>query len=248
MFSLALLGQIGAVRTRLHSLLEEARDRGNLYAETNLLCSVGYYYGVMDDQPQRSHAEIDDALARWKTQDVSLQMFNACLSHLYLDLYCRDGESAWRRINEAWRSFEEAFFLRVQLLRSTAWSARARAALASAAQGHRERLDIADRDGRRLERERVPYCVATGRLMRAGVAHLRDQPARALTLLEEAEQLFRQADMELSVMVTRWHRGTLMGGSQGTTLVQQADAWFRTEGFTNPAGIAELIAPGFSKA
>ena len=80
--------------------------------------------------------------------------------------------------------------------------------------------------------------------MRAGIASLRQDPVEASRRLGFAASHFAFQDMALYAAVSRGRLGSLLGGPKGQALADAADGWMRSQGIRNPAGFAEMLAPG----
>jgi hypothetical protein len=102
----------------------------------------------------------------------------------------------------------------------------------------------AERDARRIERERTPWGDALALLVRAGVAVARGRVDAATTLLTTAEQSLQALDMALHAASARRHRGHLIGGEEGRRLILDADTWMTAQRIRNPARMAALLSPG----
>jgi serine/threonine protein kinase/tetratricopeptide (TPR) repeat protein len=245
LFSLARMGHYRALSQRLTTLVKEANERGDLYAVTNMLCSVGYCRPLLVGDPEGSRRELEETVARWNVHDsFHLQHFNAVLSNTYIDLYGGEGARAWERISGSWRSFERSVLLRLQTLRVNAIFARARAAM-SAALTNPALQAQALADARRLEREGASYCQGSAQQIRGTIAHQRGDTERAVALLADAETRYDAHDMSMSAAATRWQRGRILGGSEGAALIGRAEAFFREEGAAQPLSLIALTAPGF---
>jgi hypothetical protein len=118
-------------------------------------------------------------------------------------------------------------------------------AAAAAARHPESLLRAAERDARRLDREKRPDCAALAKLTRAGVAALRGNTDLAAALLTEATAGFDAADMALDAAAARRSQGKLLGGEQGRALVAEADSWMSTQNIRNPARMTTMLAPGF---
>jgi hypothetical protein len=241
LFSQALLGQIRRLCERLPALQKEALERGDLYSFTNLQAAIGQYPPLCADEPERARAALHDAMARWSVPDtVDLQHFNAVISENQIDLYAGDAERAWLRMEQSWPGFERSLLLRSQTVLVSALFARAVAALAT---GRPERVALAARTARALEREGAPYTAPLAQLLDAGVALRRGESERARLLLELAETGLVGADMQLHAAAARWRRGLLVGGDQGARLVTEGEAWFRAEGCVRGERVAAVFVP-----
>jgi hypothetical protein len=88
---------------------------------------------------------------------------------------------------------------------------------------------------------------ALAQLIRAGVGSLRGDSGRAERLLASAAERFESADMGLFAASARRHLGQLRGGDEGRELIEQADAWMRTQSIVNQSRLASCLAPGFPR-
>jgi hypothetical protein len=109
-------------------------------------------------------------------------------------------------------------------------------------------LRLAAKSARRLARQQLPWTRALAQLIKAGVASLRGDADRAERLLANAAELFESADMGLFAASARRHLGQLRGGDEGRELIEQADAWMRTQLIADPSRMASCLAPGFLRA
>jgi hypothetical protein len=128
---------------------------------------------------------------------------------------------------------------------------RAACAIAAAASGSgnaAQLLSRAERDATWIERD-VRYTPimtrALARMLRAGVAATRGNPATALDLLDGAIAGFREGHSVLWLAIASRLRGELLGGEEGGAMVRESDAWMAGEGIVNPARLAAAYAPGF---
>jgi ATP/maltotriose-dependent transcriptional regulator MalT len=174
---------------------------------------------------------------------VHLQHFNALVSEVRIDLYIGDGVAAWERIERSMAAFERALLLRAQTILTSALVAHAHAALGAAAAGRRELVAVAERDAKRLLREKAPYCVALAQQVLAAVELHRGRLEPALAKMAEAERLLEATEMHQHVQVARWHRGHLLRGDEGARLVAESEAYFRREGVRRPERMTATLMP-----
>ena len=242
----ALLGELRLVANLIPVLVKEAQERGDLYFQTNLLASLGYYSGLLDDVPERARRSVADAVTRWPVRDaVHMQHFNAMVADAVVDCYLDEPEQAWQRLSERWPAFERALFLRVQTLRVSGLWQRSRVAVTLAARGRRDLLRRAAADARALRGEKVPYAEALGTLCAAEVAHLRGDADRALALLTDAERRFDALEMRFHEACARRQRGRLLAGTEGAALIARADSYFAAQGAVRPDKMTRVLAPAF---
>src|SRR5262249_35802978 len=152
-------------------LLAQALERGNLYAAMNLSSYLMSIVKLAADDPAAARAGLEETAARWSRRDYHVQHNHALWAAVQIELYCGEGLAAWELLRQSWPALRRSLLLRVQFIRTSMLFLRARAALAAAvalrsshpAEG-RSLLTLADRDARRLSRERMPCPEAYSRM------------------------------------------------------------------------------------
>jgi hypothetical protein len=135
--------------------------------------------------------------------------------------------------------------LRFQVLRIEATHLRARVALATAAEGRVERLRIAEKLARRIEKEKMPWAMPLVSLVRAAVAQQESEPDLTAAHLAAAIQGFEAAEMGLYAAAARRRLGETTSGDKGRELVAEADAWMTNQRIKKPDLLTRMLAPGF---
>jgi serine/threonine protein kinase len=246
--ALYYLGDWEVLGQQASTSIRHALDRGDRYTAAVLDC-LAPYGELKANDIDGARRLIDQAAVHWQaTNGYHLQHYLQLLVRIQIDLYAGEATAAWARIAAEWGNLRRSLLLRVQMTRVESTHMRARCALAMAALAPAEikrYLRIAERAGRKLRREPVPWSAALGVLVQAGAAALRNRPTQAITLLEEAEDRLEQADMYLFAAAAQWQRGRLVGGNQGRDILRRADAAMSKHGVVNPAAIAGMLAPGF---
>jgi hypothetical protein len=247
-FSLEYLGRLREVGWRADACLREADITGNLYTrvQASLYLALGR---IAADDPRGGATLAREALALWplEHQTFLFQHWLGLKVSTYCDLYAGRPAAAFDRIRDAWPRIEASSLLQMQFIRIFALQLRAGSALALAASQRAERarlLDLAERDARRLERERTTIARAASSQIRAGVAVLRGRRADMLARLDGAVVGYERAGMAIHAETARRTRGALLGG-EGVSQVAAAEAQMRSEGITNPTKWARVYAPGF---
>jgi serine/threonine protein kinase len=244
------LGQVAALCDELPRRIRDADERGDRYASTNFRFGHQVLAWLAQDDPAGARQAAEEAMREWSPGErIHLQHFYELLSLAQTDLYCGNARAALTRIDERWKPLERAYLLRVQQILLFMLQLRARAELAvanSVRDPERERLlRAAERDARRIERERMPWTDPMAALVRAGVARLRGQPEAALGCLDRAIAGFDAAGMNLYARMARLRRGQLVGGSEGTDQVGSALEWLKDQRVALPASLVAMLAPGF---
>jgi hypothetical protein len=172
---------------------------------------------------------------------------NRLFDEVQIGLYQGEGSTAWERVTGQWPTLARSHLLRIQQVRIFLLHLRARAALAVAptAPEPGPLLRAAERDARRLRRERIAWAEALAQLVRAGVAMGRHDAGAARQLLEDAADRLDAAGLRLHAAAARRRLGERVGGSEGQHLVEQADAWMKGQNIRRPDRMTALLAPGF---
>jgi serine/threonine protein kinase len=247
-WSLFFLGEVAELTRRLPLLLQEARERGDLYAATNLGTFVGHLTWLAADDPQGAERDMHAVMALWSHQGFHVQHLTGLMGRIQIALYRGDGAAAWRIISREWQDLKRSLFLRVQTVRLFMRDLRARSALAAAreAADPRPLLRAARRDARRIEREHLPWSQPLAERIGAALAAAGGDEFEAAELLKRAAAGFEAADMGLFAAAARRRQGQILGGEQGSSLIAQADGWMERQQIGNPRRMTAMYMPGFA--
>ena len=247
---LVYLGELAELRRRLPVLKKEAIDRGDIYASTNLRTGLMTISELADDDVEGARREADESIAQWSHQGTHVTHFLDVQAQGQIDLYEGNPERALQRLNAIWPALSDALLLRVQYIRVTLLYLWGRAALSAAIARtglDDDLLEEALQKAKELERESMPWATGFVHAIRAGVTFARGDRAQALVLLDAAARAFDAADMGLHAMVSRRRHGELLGGDEGAMMTRDADEWMRAQTIKDPAHMAELLVPGFTR-
>ena len=247
--ALVYLGEIKEVSARLPAILQEARERDDLTAETNLRTRTTYIVKLAEDNPDQASLEVQQGMAGWAHPGFHAQHSWELYARTEIDLYRGDGAMAWGRLCEHWKPLRRSMLLRIQAVRVESLYLRARSAIAAwgdepPEEVRRRLLKTAARDAERLQQEGAMWAAALGALVEAGVDTMRDDPGAAVARLAAAEASFRDLGMRLHATVALRRRGQLLTGREGERLVQEADTWMTAQSIRNPSRMAAMLAPG----
>jgi hypothetical protein len=234
LWPLLYLGDLQEIRRRLPGLIKEARQRDDLYEETNLCLVIRTMLRLADDDPALARREVAELMARWSQQGFHVQHMNRLFDEVQIDLYEDEGERAWRRIAEHWPLIERSHLLRVQQVRIFLRHLRGRAALAAGV-----RVQAA-RDAKALWRERVAWAEALAALLEAGLA---GKAPEAQVRLRDAAARCTEANLHLYAAAARRLLGERTAGAAGQALVDEADGWMARQGAKKPGQLARLLVP-----
>jgi hypothetical protein len=227
-------------------LLQEARDRGNLYGETNLSTFVVPLVRLAADDPAGARRELCQGMRQWSQQGFHLQHLTCLYDEGQIDLYLGNPLASWERLVRQGPALARSLLLRIQQLRIFILHIRARTALAAARHSSQAAffLHTADRATAQLEREGLPWPDALAKLLRAGIAAARAE-ASAATFLSEAIARLEPLEMSLHAAAAQRRLGELTGGDEGRSLVARADARLRGHRIVNPERMTAMLVPGF---
>ncbi len=241
LFSAFYRGDVPELLRRVPSLRLESEARGDLYAVTNLRTAFTPFLALVHDDPARSRAEAEDAIARWSRQGFHVQHCNAMFAQVQAALYEGDGTEARTRIERDWPNVERAMLLRVQQIRVRATHFRACA-----------RIAVGDRnaaldDVHRLEREGVRWARALALLVRASIDPARG-PATLRTAIAELDacELRLYADAARRRLAVAEAGNSTSPSSQTSPTppnVRTADDALRARGIRNPARMTAMLVP-----
>jgi hypothetical protein len=245
LWSLYYLGELGEMSRRLPALLKEARVRGDLYDATNLRTSHTNIWWLAADDPERAAGEALGAIRKWSPRDFHLQHYYVLHALAQHDLYCGSGTQALGRVRENWSLMKRAFLFEVVTVKLEMLFLRARAEVAAAMERAPDRatlLGAAVVDARRLAAAGMPWSTALAQLLRAGIAAVAGETEIARAYYRDAAEGLLAADMRLFAACADRRSGQLSRG--GTRLVEQAEAWMRSQGIVNPPRLCATLAPG----
>ena len=248
LWTLYYLGELKEFEFRRNLALQEARERGNLYLATGVQIGQMNQLWLFRDDPASARAELEEAMGRWTARGFHIQHFLSLYAHVRIDLYCGAGGDALRRITAAWAPFRASFLKRFQWTRIQSFELRAASALAASLSQNADRerlLQEAERDARRIARERMEWSEPMAQQFLAAVFDSRGDTEAALEALDRAVRGFEVAGMSLYAATARRRLGELKGGLEGRKTVSDADAYLLRQGITRPEKVTRMLAPGF---
>lgn len=244
--SVLQVGDLHEFRRRFPAALREARDRGNLYLETNLSVGDTNLHWLLEGAPDEAHTVVDEAMRRWSRRDFQVQHWYEIHARAQIDLYRGDPRAALRRIDESWKTLRRAMQLRVQISRIKALHLRGRAAVATAAIDANDRASLLARataDAHSLAREGGPWARALGASVHAGAARVRGDVDSSREHLVQAIAAYDEADMSMHATFARRALGALNGGDAGHAMQNEAENQLRKLGVRDLERVHELLIP-----
>ena len=249
---LCFLGQIRKILDQLPAIIKDASGRGDLFNESTLKSSVGWFMRLAQDRPDEAEADVRWSRERWSQEGFHMQHFMQLTGVVEAALYRGDGVAGWSAMVTAWKPLVRSQLLRVvEITRCEAWHLRCRAGLAAAvawgpgSPDGRKVLQQVRKFLRVLDRETFPWGRPWSRLTKAGIASIEGKKSEALDHLVAAAAAFDSLHLDFYAAVSRRRRGQLLGPEGGgERFIEEADRWMREQGIENPARMSETAAPG----
>ncbi len=242
------LGELRQLATLVSTLLEDARERGNLHCETMVRLTSEYLVHLAADEPERARETLRTGMQRWTQRTYHVQHYRESAAQVRLALYEGDGPKALAITRARRGQLLRSGLMRVHALRVEARYWDALAALAADPRGEGQVLRQALGAARALEREHVSWAAAPlGALLRAAVARRQGDDAETLRVLTVAEDGARKHGMLLAANFIQRSRGEVLGGDEGRALTTQADAWMTAQSVRRPERMAAIVMPSMAR-
>ena len=246
------LGDLADMTRRMSSLLQNARERGDLFSVAGLVLGLNNVVLLNQYGSLRAEQEIDEILARWTVHGYHLQHYWALVSRVHICLYDGNWEKAHRFILRDWKKMERSFLTQIPSILFEGLYLRARVALLHAAhsdgQTRKKMLQRAKRDITRLNKGRLPWVLALGRLAKAGYLALTGEAPAAQGTLEEAIDRLDACQMRMYAAAARIRMGEFRGGNTGKLLMEQGHLYMASQGVTDEIRMINMLSPTFPAA
>ena len=254
--SLAMLGDLVALREHTERFVVDAENRGDLFGIAEGYsgeCVLAWWsLGRGDAALATAHDAVvrqgGDA-ERWPEKTYRRGQLTELMGTVHLRLLAGDPWPAWRMLLEQWDGLKSAMLPSLQFYRSWLRHGRARVALAAAEVGGnvdgwtRERLLADARDAARtMDKDKKPFGAPWAALIDGGLASSGGDTAGAASSLARAVDGFERAGMALYREAARWRLGDL---TRATHDRERADAWLRAQGVLDVPALVNALVPGF---
>ena len=246
LYALLQMGEVSELLRVVPQLLGEAESRGDLYVLAHLGAVNGPFIELVDDDVDGAERRLRNVAALLPNEKFETLKNDLLISSITIHLYNKNIDSASSELMRYSEFMHNSLMHRLQIFRIVFWELRCRVLLALAASSKSNvepSLRAAERDARRLEREKTPLSVASARAVLAGVAQVRGDTPRALEQYSAAVSAFEALDMRLIAAAARRRLGEILGGDEGTALVAEADTWMMRQGIKNPTRMTALFSP-----
>ncbi len=248
--ALLLLGEYGEISRRLPALLKEVRERGDLYAETNLRARMTWVDWLSQDNPEQALLEVDQGIRGWSQQGFHLQHYWHLTGRAEIALYSGKASEAWAYLDDQWPKLAGSLLLRIQFTRLEAFQLRARCALAAAVEAppsSKKRAGLLRQARTALkpvDREGLAWASPLADLVRAGIAATEEDSATAVALLQQAVDSLEKVDMKLHAAAGLRRLGQLQGGSESERMIRDGEAWMASQTILSAERMCRVLAPG----
>jgi hypothetical protein len=259
--SLAMLGDLPALREAAERFTADAEGRGDLFGVAEAYggeCVLAWWsmgagplaLARATDAAARQGAEAE----RWPEKTSRRGELTELMATVHMRLIEGDPWPAWRMMLAHWDGLKSALIPSLQFYRSWVRHGRARVALAAAASlgrgevregwSHDRLLDDVRRTQREMTRDTRPFGPPWAALIEAALAHADGRRDAALSALERAVAGFDGAGMALYREVARLRLAGLSGSTRDR---DEAEGWLRAQGVPDPAALTDGLVPGFGQ-
>jgi serine/threonine protein kinase len=240
-------GRIQELSETLPVLTDEGRSRGDVYTQVMLRCSgASHLVELALDRPEYAMAEIARNMEQWRKTSYDLPHLNATFANAECLLYAGRAEAARHLLVSEWELIQGSLFLRKSQIHRTILSyLRGRVALAEWFRRffpRRLRHEI-EEWAVRLVRLRSPWGEPLSYVLRSGIMAGLDRSFEAVALLQQAEAIFREQDLDLLAAAALRRSGELQGKA-GIDRVNAADSFMSSEKVLRPDRMASMILGG----
>lgn len=239
--AISYLGRLDELARRVHELIAEARERGNLYLEATLR-TLGHVAWLAVDDPDGAEQSVHDALARWSSRKFQVPHGHGLHARAQILLYRGRGAEALAELDRSWSKMASVMLLELESIRLRMHYVRGTAAVAAAGEAgspRRRLLRRAASDLRRLRRERAEWARPLAELLEACLIAARSSRGQAIAPLEAARVGFEECGMDLHAAVCRYALASIEGAD-----LREASAVIEALGGRAPQKLARMLAPG----
>ncbi len=238
------LGCLDEIAERLPAILDDALQRNDRYALTQLRAGVAAFLAIAHDDLDEARREARAAMDGWarayRSSDRGTHMpnFFDVLARVQIDLHSGNPAAAHARTEEGARTLRRAMLLRVQFVRVKMTELRARTALALSLQDAKERASLLtsfDRDVASLFEEGAAWATTLAELAVAAREAAFGMPDEASRRFAVAAASADACHMALHAAVAR----SRMGGNEG----DHAERWLRAQGVGDPKRFVRTLSP-----
>jgi hypothetical protein len=247
LYACIFIGKHREVARRAPRFLRDAQERGDLYTTVCLRSTAMVDVALASDDPEEARRHVREAMAHWTQAGFHAQHWYAMWSDVLIDLYRGDAMSAYERLERDARVLRRSLLLRVQLVRGMTTYLRACCAIASmgdAPSAREQRIAEAHRLAGHLSKQSAAWGPTLTTVVRACALNAAGDRAAGVSTLREAIRLAEGAHLWPQAWGGRYQLGRALGGTEGRSLVEDAERCMRDEGIMAPGRTAATVVPG----
>jgi serine/threonine protein kinase/tetratricopeptide (TPR) repeat protein len=243
------LGRFEEARRHQEEGLRAAVSRGDIYGTLLMASGWSTVAWLMVDRPEIAEEQVRVAIARWSTRRFDVAQYLDFIARIHLAFFRGDAMKADVLASELYQRVRGSSLRRSQSVRLATHQLDALAALYLLERGLGDRDALLRRASARAaamtrEGERSFQALAT--LVRAGVA-LRSGPRdEAIGCLGDAIHELETAGMMGYATAARDRAARLRDDASTAADIDQAAAFFRSEGVVAPDRMIAMLVPGFA--
>lgn len=266
--TLERMGELTGLAARVPAYVREAEERGDRFSATIFRNGNLNIAWLVRDDPSGARSAHAEAMAPWWDHSAFLlQHYEGLYAQVGIDLYVRDGGSAWLRVEDAWKPLRRSGLLHIQQLKLDALFLRGRAALCAIVSPEppdrpgvdrdpeleREGgallpdpsrlLQIAAKAASQMEKEKVAWAQPLAELLRAGVLALEHRPEKARAALQNAARGLDEVRLPILAAAARARLTYVDRSDLAAQSAAEALASVGAAGATNPAALVDLFVP-----
>lgn len=243
--SVAFLGGFRELGTLQREGLQDALARGDVLATANMRIGLANLAWLVEDRADLAEREATLGLEEWSKRGFHGEHYKAALALVHVRLYRGDFEGARAAAEQLWNQTKRSHLwsfetLRVRVLYLLGQSTLSLAELQP--EGSRGLIDRAGESALRIARERSPWTTPFGRVLRAGVSHVRGDTHTAVEQLDAAAGEFARDGLRAFEAAVRERQASMKGTSEAATVLD--DLW-SSEGVVEPARFRNILVPTF---
>lgn len=242
--SLTNMGEFDKVSERLPTLLQAARERGDLFTLSALRFAAHMPLLLAQDCPAAAREHLLESIAERRQPGSLLQRWCAIYWAAEVELYAGRLDMAFKRYARHERRLEGTLLFRIQYVRAMTHFLRARCAIGTLAQDRRARRRQALQSIRRLERDRVAWTSVLASMASAALLLAEGDTASAIVRLRAAIRGAQSACMLAHADACRLQLGTILSGAEATEMIAMAEQGFQLRGVRHPRRFTAMFFPG----
>ena len=248
--SLILCGDLREAAARMPTLLGEAMERSDRYAQMHLIYPACITALAANDVEAGWRVATDDSSFRsCEPGRFTAGHWGRLISTQSVHRYRGEGRRARAFVRDNWQALESSQFLRVHLMRVFSEFERALSVISAIDEGETERAALreAEHSVKRVLSDKPEYAAPMGHFIAGCLAAVRANRGVALAEFERAAPGLEAADMGYLALCARQRYAELLGGDAGREQVQKCGQDFAARGVVDIAACLRMSAPGFRK-